>query len=263
MIHLVTTENRRLYEEALTNMHLERKRHFVDGRGWSLDVRDGGEYDAYDDEQANYLIGFDAAGLVSVSARLRPTATGGVIADVFPQLLAPRERPIQSGRTFECTRYFTSANRRGIRGFEARSKLHIAMVEAMQDLGADRLVGLADLELLTHLRRFSGLRLRPIGLPCPYDDGGTVIAFEIGIGPDDLAHAKRVLQIGHRQLFIAPPWLPPGSDVLAMERAVAVLLAAGEAERAALRDRVSRVAEAIVYHSDVKAVMASLDAAAA
>lgn len=263
MIHLVTLNNRHLYHAELLAMHRERKRHFIDGRGWRLQERNGGEYDRYDDDDACYLVGFDRAGQVAVSARLRPTANGGVILDAFPHLVAATERPIGLRGTFECTRYFTSSNLRGIRGFEARSKIHISLIEAMMDFAGDRLIGLADLDLLTHLRRFSGLRLRPLGLPAPYGEDGTVIGFEIGVTPDDLEHAKRVLQIGDRQLFIAPTWLPLGSDMMAIEHAVAVVLAAPEGKRRRLRERVARVAADIVYQPDVKAVMAGVAAAAA
>jgi len=53
MIHIVTSANRALYAAALAEMHRLRKVHFVDERGWTaMTVRDGGEYDAYDDDQA-------------------------------------------------------------------------------------------------------------------------------------------------------------------------------------------------------------------
>ncbi|MGC1301716.1 MAG: acyl-homoserine-lactone synthase [Caulobacteraceae bacterium] len=258
MIHLVTAANRHLYEPQLQAMHAERKRQFVDGRGWNLPVRDGGEYDQFDDADAVYLIGFDSGGQISVSARIRPTLSGGVIADVFPHLVLEAEQPIRAAGAYECTRYFTTGHHRGLRGFEARSRLHIALIETVRHLNGRRLLGLVDLDLMTHLRRFSGLRLRPIGLPAAYDEGGVTIAFEIGVCANDLAHAQTVLQIRHRQLFIAPEWLPSNVDVLAIERATSVVLAAPDTDRRAFSDRVARLAEAIVYHPDVEALMANM-----
>src|ERR1700742_2143493 len=71
MIHVVTAANRHLYSEALAEMHRLRRIHFVEERGWTgLTVRDGGEYDAYDDEHAIYLLGIEANGSVSCSARM-------------------------------------------------------------------------------------------------------------------------------------------------------------------------------------------------
>ncbi len=161
MIHLMTAANRHLYPLQAQAMHAERKRQFVDGRGWRLPVRDGGEYDQFDDDEAVHLVGFDAGGDISVSARLRSTLSGGVIPDIFPHLVLDPDPPIRAADTFECTRYFTTGHNRGLRGFEARSRLHIALIEAIQGFRGRRLIGLADLDLLTHLRRFSGLRLRP------------------------------------------------------------------------------------------------------
>jgi acyl-homoserine lactone synthase len=258
MIHLITVANRHLYEAQLRAMHAERKRQFVDARGWRLPVRDGGEYDQFDDEKAVYLLGFDMAGEISVAARLRPTLSGGVIPDIFPHLILDAEASIRAADIFECTRYFTTGRHRGLRGFEARSRLHIALIEAVQDLNGQRLIGLVDLDLLTHLRRFSGLRLRPLGLPAPYDEGGVTIAFEIGVTSQDLEHARKVLQIAHRQLFVAPNWLPAGVDVLAIERSTSVLLAAPEPQRRDLTDRAARVAADIVYQPDIAALMAGL-----
>jgi acyl-homoserine lactone synthase len=258
MIHLISAANRHLYTAQIRAMHAERKRQFVDARGWRLAVRDGGEYDQFDDDEAIYLLGFDTAGDISVAARLRSTLSGGVIADIFPHLVLAEEPPIRAADTFECTRYFTTGHNRGQRGFEARSRLHISLIEAVQGLGGRRLIGLADLDLLTHLRRFSGLRLRPLGLPAPYDEGGVTIAFEIGVGCDDLQQARTTLQIAHRQLFIAPDWLPAGVDVLALERSTSVILAAPERQRRDLSDRVTRLAADIVYLPDVAGFMANL-----
>ena len=85
--------------------------------------------------------------------------------------------PIRTAGTFECTRYFTSRHARGRPGFGTRSKLRVAMLELVQDLDGKRLLGFVDLPLLTHLRRFSGLRIHPVGFPTPYE-GGVTIAFE-------------------------------------------------------------------------------------
>jgi acyl-homoserine lactone synthase len=260
MIHLITAANRHLYAAALQAMHVERRRIFVDGRGWKLPVRDGGEYDQFDDDEALYLVGFDRDGELCVSARLRPTLSGGVIPDVFPHLVLDGGESVRAADTFECTRYFTTGPSRKLRGFEARSKLHISLIEAVRDLGGQRLIGLADLDLLTHLRRFSGLRLRPLGLPAPYDEGGVTIAFEIGVASQDLDYARAMLQIPHRQLFVAPDWLPTGVDVLALERSTRVLLAAPAVQRRDLCDQVSRLAADIVYQPDVSAFIANLAA---
>ena len=67
MIHLVTLANRHLYVEAMADLHRLRRKHFVEERGWTLEIRDDGEYDAYDDDAAAYLIGFSAQRAIEVA----------------------------------------------------------------------------------------------------------------------------------------------------------------------------------------------------
>ena len=227
MIHLITADNAFLYPRAVRELHAERRRHFIAERGWALQERDGGEYDRYDDELAAHLVAFDPRGRIEAGARLRPTHRGGVLADVFPHLISSSERDVRSQGTFECTRYFTTRHARGRASFLARSRLHVALIEAVRALGGDRLLGFVDLPLLTHLRRFSGLRIRPVGLPETYEEGGDAIAFEIGVSQDDLEQARLKLALSGGQLFIAPAWLPPGFDVRSLGRAVAALQTPG------------------------------------
>lgn len=263
MIHLISELNAHLYTAYLSQMHSERRQQFIVERGWDLAVRDGGEYDIYDDDQALYLLGLDPDGCMEVGCRLRPTLTGGVIPDVFPHLIAPSESSTRTPGAYECTRYFTTAAARGRKGFEARSRLHLAMVEAVRDRGGHRLLGFADLPLLTHLRRFSGLRIRPVGLPAPYDETGAVtVAFEIGVKPDDLQETRRRLEIPTRQLFEAPGWLPEGFDIVALEQATSALVEADDEPRQTLK-RAARNASRVVHHADVDAVMARISARAA
>lgn len=262
MIHLIEATNRHLYAPELLELHRERRRLFVDGRGWPLTVRDGGEYDDYDDRRADYLVGFGPDGRIEAACRLRPTQDGGLIPDVFPHLVADGERAPDSPGTWECTRYFSTA--RGRAGFQSRSKLHLAMIEHVQEQGGDRLLGFVDLPFLTHLRRFSGLRIRPIGLPARYGDGeaaGVTIAFEIGVSADDLDTTRARLRLSGRQLFAAPAWLPAGTDVQTLERSARILLAAPEASRGELRDTAARLARAAEM-TDVDQVLAELGAAA-
>ena len=106
MIHLVTLANRHLYVEAMADLHRLRRKHFVEERGWTLEIRDDGEYDAYDDDAAAYLIGFSAQRAIEVACRLRSTASGGVLPDIFPHLVAESEPDPATPGTYECTRYF-------------------------------------------------------------------------------------------------------------------------------------------------------------
>jgi len=254
MIHLINSSNQHLYGRELDEFHRERHRQFVIERGWPLLSVDGGEYDDYDDDNALYLVG--------LGCRIRTTAQGGVLPDVFPHLIADSEPSVKEPGTFECTRYFSTSSARGRRGFEARSKLHLAMIELVRDMGGHRLLGFVDLSLLTHLRRFSGLRIRPVGLPAPYD-GGVTIAFEIGVEEDDLRTTRSLLQIPTRQLFVAPAWLPSGTDVLSLAQAVTVMVSGHSEQKRVLVSTVRETVPSVVFQPDVDKLMVSLAALAA
>lgn len=104
MIHLITSCNRHLYQSELAEFHRERREQFIVERRWNLSERDGGEYDAYDDGEAVYLLGLSPEGHLEVGCRLRPTFSGGVIPDVFPHLVAEHEPAVRTPGVYECTR---------------------------------------------------------------------------------------------------------------------------------------------------------------
>lgn len=210
MIHLINSENRPLYEAALSQMHSDRTRYFVEGRGWSdLKVEGGREYDEYDTDDAIYLIGFDTDGTIGVSLRLLPADNGCILSDHFSHLVPDGE--LSGPGVYEISRYYASPRRRGPAGFALRSALHVATLEAAIERGARRLLGLTDLGLL-NLMRYTGWRVQPLGTPSRYAEG-VAAAFEVGCSESDLAHTRQLLDLPGRQLFCAPAWLPRGADV--------------------------------------------------
>jgi acyl-homoserine lactone synthase len=228
VIHLICAENRHLYEPVLGEMHHARNEYFVQGRGWTnLTVQDGQELDEYDGDRAIYLIGFEADGTIGVSCRLLRADSGCILADSFSHLVS--EGPVRGQGVFELSRYFSSRKRRGPAGFGMRSALHVATLEATIARGATRLIGFTDVHIMA-LFRYTGWRVRPIGIPAAYDEG-TAAAFEIGCRQEDLASTREQLQLFGRQLFEAPSWLPAGSDVHALAEATDLILNAPEATR--------------------------------
>lgn len=255
MIHLVTADNRHLYGPQLEAMHRDRAAYFVGDRGWSgLTVENGLERDAYDDDRALYLIGFEADGSIAASVRLRPSDDGSVLSDVFPHLVS--EGPARGAGVFEMTRYFGSRARRGASGFAVRSALHVATLEAIVARGASRLLGFTDVAALS-LLRYTGWRVRPVGLPADYAEG-TAVAFEVACGPGDLAETRARLQLDGRQLFEAPAWLPEGSDVLALAEATNVILNAPPAGRRKAISAVREVEASWQPQGDLQALIARM-----
>lgn len=88
MIQIITSENRTLFRQALTQMHLQRKRLFIDEMRWPLTEVAGLEIDQFDSEEAIYLIEFGPRGEVLQSARLLPTTRPHLLSHVFPYLCA-------------------------------------------------------------------------------------------------------------------------------------------------------------------------------
>lgn len=104
MIYIVSAENRRRFYHLLTEMHRQRKQVFIDQLKWRLDESAGLEIDAYDSEDAIYLI--EAAtprGGISVSARLLPTDRPHLLSEQFRDLC---ETPPPAGpNVWEATRF--------------------------------------------------------------------------------------------------------------------------------------------------------------
>jgi acyl-homoserine lactone synthase len=187
MIHVVTSANRSLYAETIAQMHQLRKVHFVDERGWSaMSVRDGGEYDAYDDEQAIYLLAIEPNGAISCSMRMRPAATGSILADVFPHLVAADEAPLAATDTWEISRYFASPAGRGRSGVKRRAEIRQAALEVALQHKVKRLIGMIDIEFLPPMLNGSGWQVRTLGLPAPYDEG-VAQAIEVHVSSSALA----------------------------------------------------------------------------
>jgi N-acyl-L-homoserine lactone synthetase len=149
MIHVVTYENRELYRRQLQEMHALRKTHFIQERGWTgLTERDGGEYDAYDDEKTIYFFALDQEGRIGVSMRARPTQDKSMLGDIFPHLIGPGAAPVEAPGVWEISRIFATRRFRTRSGVRRRSELFLATVEAAAIKGIDRLVGMTDVFLL-------------------------------------------------------------------------------------------------------------------
>jgi len=172
MIHVVTAANRELYRDTLRDMHQLRRVHFVEERGWNaMTVRDGGEYDPYDDDETIYLLSLNEDGSVGCSMRMRPAETGSILTDVFPHLVAADEPALRRPDVWEISRYFAAKSGRGRAGARARAEIRLASLEVAQARGVKRLIGMIDLEMLPPMLTASGWRVRTLGLPAPYDEG--------------------------------------------------------------------------------------------
>jgi len=104
MIYIVSQENRRRFHHLLTEMHRQRKRVFIDQLKWRLEESAGLEIDAFDSEDAVYLIeARTPISDVSISARLLPTTRPHLLSEHFVDLC---EEPLPTGaNVWEATRF--------------------------------------------------------------------------------------------------------------------------------------------------------------
>lgn len=189
LLHLITHRNRSLYERDVDALHRARKTVFVDELGWRLRVRDGMEFDEYDDERAMHIVGFDADGDVAMGIRIRPADDRSMLGDHFSHHLPAGMRPIDDGRTWEVSRGFS--RERGLkRGAMLRkAACMIAPLEIALEAGIDRYVGFTDVRMLS-LYYHVGWKLNLLGDPQPYGEGDGV-AYEAEVSAAVVADIRR------------------------------------------------------------------------
>lgn len=104
-IHVIDRSNRTAYAAELEQHFRIRHQIYIAERGWrDLARLDGRELDAFDNDDAVYLLGLLRGGGVVAGSRLVPSMKPHLMRDVFPQL-APRGVP-RADDIFEWTRIF-------------------------------------------------------------------------------------------------------------------------------------------------------------
>ena len=147
MIHIITNENRHLFRHALMEMHIQRKQVFIDELRWPLNADSGIEIDAYDSEDAVYLIEADAPRApVTASARLLRTDRPHLLGERFAHLCAGA--PPSGSNIWEATRFCPAPGTP--RGAERRlmlARMIAAIMETGLLFGIDRVTFVASAAL--------------------------------------------------------------------------------------------------------------------
>ena len=180
MIHLVTAENRSLYEQELIDLHRARKMVFVDQLGWKLNTVDGLEIDEYDDDRAMFAIGFDIHGRVAMNGRFRPTDDGrSMLVDHFSHALWSDIGPINGPHTWEFSRALSLEA--GVRrhNLARKAACMLTPLEVALAAGIERYVGFADLAVFPFFIAM-GWRVSFLGDAVFYGEGdGAAFAVEV------------------------------------------------------------------------------------
>jgi len=179
MVHIVTQENRSLYQPELDAMFRMRYETFVEGRGWNLPCEKGFEKDQFDRDDAVYLLHLDASGDLTGSMRLLPTTGGTILSDVFPYL-STDELP-HDARIWESSRGHIGKN---CSDKTAWHRITLAMLEFSLLWDVEKIVFVIDTFLLPKSLAV-GWVINPLGPPT--DVGGeSYVACTLTITPESL-----------------------------------------------------------------------------
>lgn len=173
---------------------------YVEERGWSEVERPiPFEVDAFDNQDAIYLIGIDAQGEIAAGSRLVPTLKPHLLASVFPHLStagAPRGADI-----FEWTRFFVAPQLRE-RGKSSRAG-GIMLCGLLEYAIAMRLSGIrvvCEAFWPDRLEKL-GWRLRRLG-PVYHHRDGDIVALLITPGADALASTRAAYGFAEAERFL-------------------------------------------------------------
>lgn len=185
-IHIVTDENKAGYEAILDEYFRLRHEIFVGERGWhDLERPDGRDVDAYDNDQATYLIALDDSRVVG-GLRLYPTLLPHMISESFAHLV--KGQNVLSGPTIlECTRYFIVKERRTGR---TDCRLLAAFQQFCLEEGITEVTAVVEMWWLPRWQQ-AGFKVRPLGLPTMVE-GQPCIAAAIQVSDDSLRHVSRL-----------------------------------------------------------------------
>jgi N-acyl-L-homoserine lactone synthetase len=145
-------------------MYQDRKRVFVDLRGWPLPIIDGRfEMDQFDGPHALYCIAADRHGAHLGSVRLLASEGPHIMGDLFPHLC---EAGVPRGpRIWELTRGVLSPALSARERRKVRNTIITAVVEYALHRGIETYTCIADSGWLSQILSL-GWDCRPLGLPC-------------------------------------------------------------------------------------------------
>lgn len=195
MIHICHAGNRRLYRRQLAEMHAQRFELFVKVKGWNLSVREGGEYDEGDDDRAIYLLSIDDDGGCFGSIRLRPADDFSMVIDRMPHHVSGDAAALRDDpNLWEMARWINIGG-----DPRASQEIRIGLIEYLLRRGASQCLALPDVGMMAYAIR-TGWRLRALGAPLPYPEGGVAVAASLPITVDEVAHLRDLT--GRRDIFL-------------------------------------------------------------
>jgi N-acyl-L-homoserine lactone synthetase len=233
MLHVITGANQHLYETQLREMHRQRYELFVLRQGWNLQVCDGGEYDEGDDERAVYLLALDPTGECRSSIRIRPADDFSYMIDRMPEWIDGDAQALRSDPAlWEMARWINRS------GWREGQEIRIGLVEYLHSRGATQAISCADVKVADYAVR-TGWRLRYLGTPRRYPEGGVAVATSQPVSLEEVEHLRALF--GRRDMFLIEvpadaPWADLPLPVIEREFRAAADTASSTAELNAIAD---------------------------
>jgi acyl-homoserine lactone synthase len=179
MIHVVTAENRKLYEKELLEHHRIRYEIYVRENKWkNLKVENGRESDQFDNDDAIYILAIENGHVVGGS-RFVPTIKPHLLNDVFPSLADVKGVP-RSPDIFEWTRLFAVAEKRD-RITQSGSVTGKILCGGLEFLLGEEATGFTIVTEAFWLARTHswGWKLSPLGMPALIDGEWLVASYVV------------------------------------------------------------------------------------
>ena len=200
-VHIVTSANRSLYQDALEQSYRLRHRVYIQEMKWrGLNARDDGrELDQFDTAAAVHLLYLER-GVVYGGTRLVPTTEPHLLSEVFAHFAEIRGVP-RAPDIAEWTRFYVARERREE---HKASRVGSLILSSMVDYALQEgLIAVSALMNTFWLPRFLGYgwRVRPLGLPDVHD-GEWLVAGTIEITPDALAGIRRACGLQDRSVLV-------------------------------------------------------------
>lgn len=187
-VHAVDAANRGAYSDVLEAHFRIRHDIYVGERGWlDLERPDGREVDAFDTEDAVYLLGLTADRQVVAGSRLVPSLKPHLMSEVFPQL-APGGVP-RATDIFEWTRIFVvPAFRTPGRPCPAAGAIYCGILEYCLGAKIRQLSIVCEEYWFDRLDRF-GWNPKKLGPPLSHQSS-LIIGLTVDMTPDALATTR-------------------------------------------------------------------------
>lgn len=200
-IHIVDRSNRGAYRDELEQHYRLRHEIYVGERGWhDLARPDGREVDAFDTEDAVYLLGILPGKGVVAGSRLVSSLKPHLMSEVFPQL-APEGVP-RANDIFEWTRIFVvPALRQPGSLCLAAGIVYCGIIEFCLQRGISQLSIVCETYWIDRLAKL-GWNPRSLGRPIEHR-GEAIIGLMVDTGEAALETTRQAYAIGHSVLWAA------------------------------------------------------------